>query len=255
MKKLIQIDHKLNAFTTTFAPSLLDEIKVSYYDEIHSLLTHPRMNQLLFRGGTIKREPFGLKNSEYFLVSYGKAPLFWLSSNTENTYRIYQNFFHSLNVANDIKLLVDCQKEIVMYCGFLVVGNQALNPLWHVDYFPGANAYTLITPLFELDSAHGNLLYESSDAQIKTYQYKLGEAIIFGDHFRHSTEPYNPAQSIRILVSLTFGTDKMEYWNILERTVGHQSNYVKLPCGHVLGTCNCIKEASNSLSKYNLSLK
>lgn len=247
MKNLTQIDHQLNAFTTTFDSSLLDEVKASYYDKVHSFLTHPRMNQLLFRGGTIKREPLGLKNSEYFLVSYGRAPLFWLSSNTESTYQIYQDFFNALNIADDIKLLVDCREEIVMYCGFLVVGNQASNLLWHVDYFPGANAYTLITPLFELDSAHGNLLYETGDDQIKTYQYRLGEAIIFGDYFRHSTEPYNPTQSIRILVSLTFGTDKIEYWNILKDTVGHQSNYVKLPCGHVLGTCDCIKKRSNGL--------
>ena len=80
----------------------------------------------------------------------------------------------------------------------------------------GANAYTLITPLFELDDAHGNLMYKDASSNIKTYQYKMNEAVIFGDGFEHATEPYARTDALRVMLSCTFGTDKIEYLDTLK---------------------------------------
>ena len=67
----------------------------------------------------------------------------------------------------------------------------------------------------------------------------INEAIVFGDGFEHATEPYPESDNLRVMLSLTFGTDKSEYWNTLKQTIDHQSNYMILPCGHEKGTCQC----------------
>ncbi|MGF1522812.1 MAG: hypothetical protein ACFBSF_10910 [Leptolyngbyaceae cyanobacterium] len=248
MQKLIQVGQKLNAFTVQFDEALLNEIRLSYKQEVHHTLITPQAKSIL--EGGVSRKELLQSGGEYFLVSYGKYPLLWLSSNTDKTYQIYRRFFDALKIEEHIKALVDYDKNLVIYCGFLVVGNQAPNPKWHVDYFPGANGYTLITPLFEIVPEHGNLLYKNDQGADSIYQYRLGEAILFGDHFLHSTEPYAPSDRIRVLVSMTFGTDKIKYWDILKKTVGGQSAYLVLPCGHLLGSCICselLKATTTSL--------
>ena len=67
----------------------------------------------------------------------------------------------------------------------------------------------------------------------------MNEAIVFGDGFEHATEPYPESESLRVMLSFTFGTDKVEHWNILKETIDCQSNYMILPCGHEKGTCQC----------------
>jgi hypothetical protein len=237
--KLARIGAGLNAFKIRFEDSLLDEIRESYRRELREILSSPQ-NVHLFEGGRRLSQPIGASTNEYFLVSYGSHPLLWLSCNTPETYQIYRRFFDGLGIENDIKELVDHDEKIVMYSGFLVIGDRSPGRSWHVDYFPGANAYTLITPLFELDRGHGNLLYKADNKQIETYRYRLDEAVIFGDRFDHCTEPYSRTDHLRILLSMTFGTDKLEHWKVLRNTIGSQSNFLILPCGHRFGTCQCV---------------
>ena len=111
---------------------------------------------------------------------------------------------------------------------------------WHKDFVDGANGYTFITPLFDLDKSHGNLMYKDGASNIKTYEYKMSEAVVFGDGFEHATEPYPETEALRVMLSFTFGTDKAGYWDILKETINEQSNYMILPCGHEKGTCQCI---------------
>lgn len=238
MKKLERIGSELNAFRFSFDQTLLSEIRKSY-GELATYLDS-EANQILFVGGQSYCRPVDLKESQYLLVSYESHPLFWLSSNDAATFEIYRRFFDALNICDDLKKLVDHDDQIVMYCGFLVVGDRAPETTWHDDYEQGANGYTLITPLYELDEEHGNLLYQDQQGDVERYDYKVGEAIIFGDNFTHSTEAYGAATDKRVLVSLTFGTDKMEYWDILKDTIGDQSDYFVLPCGHVKGSCGCL---------------
>jgi len=245
MKNFNRLGNGLNAFNFQFEDEILDEVRSSYRESIEKLITD-KNNQHMFEGGTVFNQALKQSSNNYFLTSYGKNPLLWFSCNNQKTYDIYKRFFDALDIEQKVKELVDHDEKIIMYCGFLVIGDQAEDFMWHVDYFPDANAYTLITPLFELDDDHNHLLYKNDDKTISSYNYSMNEAIIFGDHFLHSTEPYGKAKRKRILLSITFGTDKIQHWDVLKRTIGSQSDFLMLPCGHRFGTCECIEaEPSN----------
>lgn len=239
LERLQRLGPDLNAFTFRFDEALLRDIRDSYARELMPMLQDPA-RRALFEGGRLWRGSVG---PQYYLVSYDLAPLLWFSADTPETYVTYQRCFDAMGIAQDIKQLVDYDAQIVMYCGFLVVGDRAPEPLWHYDYRPGANAYTLITPLFELDPAHGHLLYDLSDGSLGRYVYRPGEAIVFGEGFLHSTETYASPGTIRVLLSMTFGTDKLEYWPVLKKAVTAQSNFYRLPCGHAVNTCTCLARA------------
>ena len=91
-----------------------------------------------------------------------------------------------------------------------------------------------------MDPGHGHLLYEVDEWQVAHYRYRPGQAIVLGERFLHTTEPYAKNEHLRVLVSMTFGTDKLEYWKKLENSLKAQSRYYLLPCGHVTGTCKCL---------------
>jgi hypothetical protein len=234
----LQLLHpELDAYTFQFEDALLDEIRDSYHSELAPLLENPQ-NQYLFEGGRTHRVRMG-KSAPYFALSFENYPLLWISNNDAQTYAIFRRFFDALAIENEIRKLVDYRQNIIMYCGFLVVGDRAPAAQWHSDYAADANAFTLITPLFEPDPGHGNLLYKLGN-QSQRYQYTLGEAIFFGEKTAHTTEPYAPSTKKRILVSMTFGTDKLEYWPQLQQSLDTQAQYFVLPCGHVYGSCKCL---------------
>ena len=235
---MIHLHRSLDAYTFQFENSLLDEIRDSYNRELASILDNPH-NQYLFQGGKSHRARIG-KSASYFALSFESYPLLWLSNNNAETYALFRRLFDALCLENRFKSLVDHEQNIVMYCGFFVVGDRAPASQWHNDYAESANAFTLITPLFEPEPGHGNLLYKIGD-QTRVYEYSLGEAIVFGEKTAHSTEPYEPSAKKRILVSMTFGTDKLTYWPQLQQSLDSQAQYFVLPCGHVYGTCDCVK--------------
>lgn len=229
---------ELDAYTFRFEEALLDEIRESYRRRLAPLLESPQ-NQYLFEGGRTHRVRVG-KSAPYFALSFESYPLLWLSNNDAETYALFRRFFDSLGIEEEVRKLVDYREKIIMYCGFLVIGDRAPASQWHCDYTPDANAFTLITPLFELEPGHGHLLYKLGN-ETQRYQYTLGEAIFFGEKTAHTTEPYEPSEKKRILLSMTFGTDKIEYWPQLKETLDTQAEYFVLPCGHVYGTCKCLK--------------
>ncbi len=183
-----------------------------------------------------------LEELQFHVSSYGTAPLLWISSNNAHTYQLFKAFMDELDVMDDIKELVDFDDHIEVYCGFFVVGKKMDRQTWHKDFVDGANGYTLITPLFDIDKLHGNLMYKDASSAIKSYDYKMNEAIIFGEGFEHATEPYPETDTLRVMLSFTFGTDKPEYWHTLKETIGNQSNYMILPCGHEKGSCQCFAD-------------
>lgn len=229
---------ELDAYTVRFKEALLDEIRDAYRQELAPLLGNPK-NQFLFQGGRTHRVKVG-KSAAYFALSFESYPLLWISNNDADTYALFRRFFDSLDIEGELRRIIDHKERIVMYCGFLVVGDRAPAAQWHCDYAPNANAFTLITPLFELDPGHGHLLYKLGEETLK-YRYNLGEAIFFGEKTAHTTEPYQPTSQKRILLSMTFGTDKLEYWPQLRETLDSQAEYFVLPCGHVYGSCQCLK--------------
>lgn len=242
MEKLIQLDAEANAYTCRFDPALLDGIRASYESLLAPYFADPAHRHYL-EGGYFYDGEVGPDN-DYFIVSYGGYPLLWLSSNNAPTLALFQRFFDGLGISEDLKQLVDHQERIVMYSGFFVLGNQAPYPLWHDDYYAGANAYTLITPLYALAPEHGHLLWQVEPNDKRKYTYDLGEAIVLGEGFVHATEPYKPTGP-RVLVSMTFGTDKLAHWGALKQTVTSQAKYFNRPCGHPVGSCDCLVRFMN----------
>jgi hypothetical protein len=241
MKLLQQIEPGLNAYTLSFDPAALDTLRTMFDNALRERLNREGY-AYLFTGMEQINIQMKLEELQFHITSYGTAPLLWISNNNAFTYKLFKSFMDELDIIDDIKILVDFENTIEMYCGFFVVGKKMGRETWHKDYMDGANAYTLITPLFELEPSHGNLMYKDASSTTKTYQYKMNEAIIFGEGFEHATEPYAESDTLRVMLSFTFGTDKAQYWNILKETIENQSNYMILPCGHEKGTCQCFAE-------------
>jgi hypothetical protein len=157
----------------------------------------------------------------------------WISPRTVDGYRKFESIFERLGVAPHVAQYLDLDREVRVYAGFLVVRSECAEPDFHVDWEQTNNeAFTLITPL-STNTAGFGLLYRKLNGEIGEYDYKPGEAIILGDHFAHSTKPGRSDEPV-VLLSFTFGTDKMEHWEKIQRTAGYQSALVRLPDGEFL---------------------
>jgi hypothetical protein len=227
-----------NAFTLDFDPRWLEPLRQSFYQDLSAYLNAPEQASL-FQGGRLLRQPIAKRESPYYLFSYEDYPLLWLSANTALTLSLFLGLYEQLNLAQLFAEKTLPSRSLRMYGGFFVVGKQAPKPLWHYDYHLGAAAFTLIVPLFELSAQHGHLLYEDSSGQIQTYHYRPHQALIFGTGFLHSTQPYGPSDRLRVLLSLTFGSDQWQDWPLIKKNIQKQSRYYLLPCGHVAGGCLC----------------
>ena len=239
MKQLQQLEPGLNAFRVKFDPAIITNLQTMFNDVLRERLMRPGYDYL-FAGMEQINIQMKLEDWQFHVTSYGSAPLLWISSNNAHSYDVFKSFMLDLDIMDDIKELVDFDQHIEVYCGFFVVGKKMDRETWHRDFVDDANGYTLITPLFELAPSHGNLMYRNRLAALKTYEYKMHEAIIFGEGFEHATQPYAETDELRVMLSLTFGTDKIAHWNTLRQTIGEQSNYMILPCGHVKGECDCL---------------
>lgn len=229
----------MNAYTIGFDAALLKPLQAIFNSSLSERL-HSEDYAYLYEG--VKQIDTHITHDQlsFHVLSYETEPLIWISNNNEQTYELFRNFIVESKILDELKPLIDHEKRIQVYCGFFVVGKHMKTKTWHHDYDDGANGYTLITPLFELSTSHGNLLYKDSAESVHTYRYRMNEAIIFGDGFEHATEPYSETSELRVMLSLTFGTDKVKYWDILKNTIGGQSDYMVLPCGHEKGHCECL---------------
>lgn len=243
---LIPLDSATNAFVLDFDPHWLEPLRQGFYQDLGAYLNAPQQAKL-FQGGRTLRQPLRQRESPYYLFSYEDYPLLWLSANTAQTLSLFHDLFEKLTLARLFANQLQPPRRLQMYGGFFVVGKQAPQPLWHYDYHLGAAAFTLIVPLFELNPEHGHLLYEDLAGQIQTYRYRLDQALIFGTGFLHSTEPYSPTETLRVLVSLTFGSDQWADWPLIKKNIQKQARYFYLPCGHLAGHCLC--ELKHQLQK------
>jgi hypothetical protein len=180
---------------------------------------------------TIQKAP---SESDYTVVSPPwSSDIKWISPNSIQSYKIFLAIFEGSGISQHVKPFVDFDKLIRMYTGFLVVRSQCTEANYHVDWKGTDNdAFTLITPLS--DNARGfGLIYKTLDGRVAEYDYRVGEAVIFGDKFLHSTKPGQSEKPV-ILLSFTFGTDKMKHWPKIWESIGTQSNLVRLPNGTFL---------------------
>jgi hypothetical protein len=157
----------------------------------------------------------------------------WISPKSVDGYRTFESIFGRLGIASHVVEFLDLDHEVRLYAGFLVIRSECAEPDFHVDWEQTNNeAFTLITPVSSNAAGFG-LLYRKLNGETGEYDYKPGEAIILGDHFAHSTKPGRSDEPI-VLLSFTFGTDKMEHWEKICRTAANQSALVRLPDGEFL---------------------
>lgn len=229
--ELVRIAPDKDAFQFRFDPSLLAPL-ASIYESVVA----PKLDFSRLRSGADHDKLHG-DGLRFHVAQYGNL-LAWVSADDLATHGEFGRLFEHLQLAEAAKHLIDWHERIVMYNGFYVVSEGVERASWHRDYVDGAQAYTLLTPLYELDADHGQLWYESGGQTVR-YQYRHGVGVLFGEGFRHATEPFTPTSRLRVLVSLSFGTDRMRYWPALQRTVGIQNPFVVMPCGHLRGMCAC----------------
>jgi len=154
----------------------------------------------------------------------------WISASVPETFERFEVAFNKLGIAAHVTPLLDLDREVRLYAGFLVTRRSCSRPNFHVDWEQTNNeAFTLITPVSDNATGFG-LLYRKLNGDIGEYDYRPGEAILFGDHFSHSTKPGQSDEPV-VLLSFTFGTDRMLHWTKIFRTAGYQSRLVRRPDG------------------------
>ena len=155
----------------------------------------------------------------------------WISANSAPTFDIFQSAFDRLDIARHVREYLDLQDQVRLYAGFLHTRSTCTEPNFHVDWSLTNNeAFTLLTPICGPEDE--TLLYKKLTGEIAVYRYKRGEAIVFGDHFNHSTPPGSSNPPFTLLV-FNFGTDKMEHWNKIVRTTGEQCSLIRRPDGEL----------------------
>lgn len=154
----------------------------------------------------------------------------WISAASPRAFRTFQSAYERLDVARHVREYLDLEHEVRFYTGFLHTRSICKEANLHVDWIRTNNeGFTLITPVCGW-SGDTKLLYRKLTGEVSEYAYKPGEAIIFGDHFIHSTPPGVCSPPLTLLV-FNFGTDKMEHWGKLLRTQGRQCPLVQRPDG------------------------
>lgn len=159
-----------------------------------------------------------------------QSDMAWVSASNEETFGVFQTAFDRLALAAHVEPYLDLDRAARLYAGFLVVRSRCAEPDFHIDWVKTGNqAFTAMTPVSGAAPGFG-LLYEKLTGDIGEYDYRPGEAIVFGDNFRHSTKPGSSSTPV-VLLCFEFGTDKMEYWDSISRTVGHQTGLLRRPDG------------------------
>jgi hypothetical protein len=214
-----------------------------HLDPLHQVwqtAVQPRLPADIWAGGRYLSTTLDPEPADWSLVSYDTWPLFWCSAHSRHSWQWFAHFFKALALKTQLRPWLDFRRQPVMYAGFFVVGNRAEETMWHCDYRPNAQALTLITPLTTLAPGHGHLLWQSATGHIQRYTYQPGEALLFGPGFLHSTEPYAPGAELRVLLSLTLGSDRHEHWPLIAENIAEQSTFYARPCGHFSpDSCRC----------------
>lgn len=154
----------------------------------------------------------------------------WISAEDEVTFARFQAAFDTLDVARHVADYVAVDDAIRLYQGFVVVRSKCTEADFHLDWEDTGNqAFTLLTPIGPPTPGFG-LVFKTLTGETRSYDYREGEALIFGDQFVHSTAP-GRSDPPTALLSFTFGTDRMEDWPAIRKTAGFQGGRVRRPDG------------------------
>lgn len=166
----------------------------------------------------------------------------WVSVDDEATYARFLDLFERSGVPKQVEPLVDHEQGLRMYSAYYVVRSRANGTNFHTDFVAsvGTNAFTLMAPLADFAAPDFQLLYEDVDSKPRQYRYKRGEAICFGSHFRHTTEPGHASDAdggLHAYLCFTFGSDKEQYWPLIYETMGtYGSRTIRSPRGETVLT-------------------
>jgi hypothetical protein len=164
-----------------------------------------------------------------------KSDIQWVSAANQQAFDAFQSAFDRLDIAGHFRPHLDIEHEVRLYAGFLVIRSRCDEPQFHVDWMNANNeALTLLTPVSS-NAANFGLLYHKFSGGIGEYDYKRGEAIVFGDKFVHSTKPGKSDEPV-VLLCFEFGTDKMEHWPNIYSTIGYQLTHICQPDGKFVPT-------------------
>jgi len=159
-----------------------------------------------------------------------RSDIRWYSARSERDFARFRSIFEQLGIARHVRPYVDVEHEVRLYNSFLVIRSQCTETNFHADWANANNeGFTLLTPLTANSDGFG-LLYRKLDGSVGEYEYKAGEALIFGDDFIHSTKPGISADPV-VLLCFNFGSDKIEHWPRIERTAARQGILICRPDG------------------------
>ena len=147
----------------------------------------------------------------------------WISGRTEKAFDLFQSAFDRMNIAQWVEPYVDFDNHIRLFGGFLVLRSTCAAPSFHVDWLDGQNnGFTMLTPITDNCDGFG-LIYKKLNGETGDYRYRLGEALVVGSNFVHSTAPGRSDRPVALL-SFTFGSDKEKHWDSLAATASNQSS-------------------------------
>lgn len=135
----------------------------------------------------------------------------WVSAADPETFALFEAAFRQLNIAERMAGRIRIDREVRLFCGSLVLRSECDSPHFHCDWRKLDNqAFTLLTPVTNNTQGFG-LLYRDARGEVRDYEYKRGEGILFGDWFSHSTKPGRSERPVALLC-FEFGSDLMEDW-------------------------------------------
>lgn len=154
----------------------------------------------------------------------------WISARTPESFRMFEDAFHRLGIPRLVEDYVDIDKEIRLFFGQVIVRSRCEGVYLHTDWSKVNNeAFTFLTPVFKETPKFG-LLYQTCKGEVAEYCYTPGEAILFGDFFRHGTKPGQSDEPEAVLC-FEFGTDRMEHWDKVFGCMKKQARTMRKPNG------------------------
>jgi hypothetical protein len=159
----------------------------------------------------------------------------WFSPDDEAGFAVFQSAFERLCIPQQAAPFLDLEEQVRLYIGFLVVRRHCAQPYFHTDWRQLNNeAFTVLTPV-TANADNFGLLYGKLSGEVGNYDYRQGEAIMFGDDFVHSTRPGHSKDPV-ILLCFQFGTDKMKHWPGIYPQLETQATQVQRPDGVIMRT-------------------
>ena len=159
-----------------------------------------------------------------------KSDICWLSNADEAAYWWFESLFRRLKLDEAVAPFVAHDSQIRLYSGFFVTRSHCTAHDMHQDWLtPENTAFTVMAPLTP-NACEMGLAYRSVHGDEREYRYQMGKGVAFGSGFLHSTAT-GRLDERAVFLSLTFGTDRMDEWETIEKTAGRQGRFFCQPDG------------------------